>query len=224
LRWIKSFSTEVNILEAAYKVQYFDHIPAVPRTEEILSRLGYNRSLTVLTDEHRAGLQESIRRGLALCHLKGAYCRVRISGRAADRITMINQQILESVSLAKLLSCSDELVLMAATVGGEIVAAVREEVSHGDITGGVVMDAVASETADTGLDWMMDFLNRMLIREGRKTTKHRYSPGYGDLSLGHQKIIFEMLDLQKLDLILTPDFILVPEKSVLAIAGIETIS
>jgi cobalamin-dependent methionine synthase I len=71
---------------------------------------------------------------------------------------------------------------------------------------------------------MMAFLNRMLAREGRKTTKHRYSPGYGDLSLRHQKIIFDLLDLQRLDLTITPDYILIPEKSVVAIAGIETLT
>jgi hypothetical protein len=211
-------------MKSVFKVRYFDHIPAMAGEKEILSRLGYNRHLTVLTGEHRAGLQADIRRGLALCDLKGAYCRVPVIGREIDRIIMANQQILESVSLAKLLTGSDELVLMAATVGAEVVSVVREEVGQGDITLGVIMDAVASETADAGLDWMMAFLNRMLAREGRKTTKHRYSPGYGDLSLRHQKIIFDLLDLQRLDLTLTPDYILIPEKSVVAIAGIETLT
>lgn len=208
----------------ALKVQYFDYIPAAPKIEEIFLRLGYNRHLTVLTEERRAALRENVRRGLALCNLRGAYCRVRIIARESARITMENQRILESASLAKLLTGSDELILMAATVGAEIVSAVREEVSGGDITLGVIMDAVASEAADAGLDWMMGFINRIIAREGRKTTKHRYSPGYGDLSLKHQKVIFDLLDLQRLDLTLTPDFILIPEKSVLAIAGIEAIT
>jgi hypothetical protein len=211
-------------MKTFFKVQYFDHIPAMAGEKEVLSRLGYNRHLTVLTDEHRAGLQANIRHGLALCNLRGAYCRVRIIERESGRITMANQQVLESAGLAKLLTGSDELVLMAATVGAEIVSAVHAEVGQGDITLGVIMDAVASETADAGLDWMMGFISRMLVREGRKTTKHRYSPGYGDLALKYQKIIFDLLDLQRLGLTLTPDFILIPEKSVVAIAGIETIA
>lgn len=51
----------------------------------------------------------------------------------------------------------------------------------------------------------------------------RYSPGYGDLPLTNQKIIFDILNLERLGLRITERFMLVPEKSVIAIAGVEGI-
>ena len=58
-------------------------------------------------------------------------------------------------------------------------------------------------------------------KEGRITASKRYSPGYGDSDLTNQKIIYNILKLEKLDLALTKKFMLVPEKFVTAVAGIK---
>jgi len=61
----------------------------------------------------------------------------------------------------------------------------------------------------------------MIRREGKKLTKMRYSPGYGDLPLSNQKLIYDVLNLERLGISITERFMLVPEKSVIAIAGVE---
>lgn len=205
------------------QVKYFERIPAVASRKSILLRLGYNPHLTVLGEGHQRNLDEGISRGAALCNLAGAYCRARIAAHNSEKVVLENRQVFYSTSLAKLLRNSEEVLLMGATVGSEIVESIRYAVLGGNAAEGVILDAVASETADIGLDWMMTLVNSLLVKEGKRTTKHRYSPGYGDLPLANQKIIFEMLGMEKLNLSLTPEFILVPEKSVLAIAGIEAI-
>jgi cobalamin-dependent methionine synthase I len=96
-------------------------------------------------------------------------------------------------------------------------------VASGDAAFGLILDAVASETADAALDWMVDFINKMIRREGIRLTKNRYSPGYGDLLLQNQKTLFDILQLHRLGLGITESCILVPEKSVIAIAGITSI-
>lgn len=70
---------------------------------------------------------------------------------------------------------------------------------------------------------MVEFINKEIRREGKKLTQKRYSPGYGDLLLTNQKIIYDILNLKKLRIELTESYMLVPEKSVIAIAGIEGI-
>jgi hypothetical protein len=85
----------------------------------------------------------------------------------------------------------------------------------------LILDSVASQTADAALDWIVQMLNKIFAREGKKLTKHRYSPGFGDLPLSYQKEIFEALKLYKLNMSITEKFMLVPEKSVIAIAGVE---
>jgi hypothetical protein len=205
------------------KVNYFESIPALVPKRQILFRLGYNTHLTVLNELHRQKLAEGIRRGASLCRLQGAYCRIPISEHGPDYTTLANGTVFQSARLAELVRPCPEVALMAATVGRMIVTAIGEAMSTGDAAQGVILDAVASETADAGLDWIMRLINQMLAKNGLKLTQYRYSPGYGDLALDNQRIIFEALALEKLRLTLTSEFILVPEKSVLAIAGIEPV-
>ena len=60
----------------------------------------------------------------------------------------------------------------------------------------------------------------MCLREGLHT-KPRFSPGYGDFSLEHQRDFMRILDLENsLGLTLTGSLLLVPEKSVTAVIGL----
>ncbi|MBZ4645398.1 MAG: hypothetical protein PWR27_1489 [Petroclostridium sp.] len=204
-------------------IKYLESIPAEPKRDMILLRLGYKKNVTILNDEQKDMLEDSIKQGLLLCHPKGAFGRFAIIERSSNFVKLEGGEILESESLARLLEKSDEVLLMASTVGKEIVQRISTEVTGGDAALGVILDSVASQTADAGLNWMMDFINKLIRREGKKLTKHRYSPGYGDLPLSNQKIIFDMLGLNRLGLKLTEKYMLIPEKSVLAIAGIEGI-
>ena len=44
---------------------------------------------------------------------------------------------------------------------------------------------------------MVEFINKEIRREGKNLPK-RYSPGYGDLLLTNQKIIYDILNLKNL--------------------------
>jgi hypothetical protein len=89
-----------------------------------------------------------------------------------------------------------------------------------NLTRAVILDAVASEMTDSGLDWIMDYMNQVLMRKARRLTKARFSAGYGDFSLENQKVIHELLRLDKIGVFITDSCILMPEKSVTAVAGI----
>jgi hypothetical protein len=208
-------------LEQYGKLKYFEHIPAVPDNGMILTRLGYRKTKTVLDGEYKKKLKDYIDTGLMLCNTKGVFSRLNIIMRDEESVELENGAVLKSKSLAKLLQNSIEVVLMAATVGKDIVGRIHDEVDNNDAAFGLVLDAVASETADSALDWLVDFINKLIRREGKKLTGMRYSPGYGDLPLTNQKIIFDILDLKRLGLEITERFMLVPEKSVIAIAGVE---
>lgn len=164
---------------------------------------------------------ENINKGLMLCNTKGVFGTFKIEKRDEESVELDNGVVLKSKSLSKLLSNSMDVVLMASTVGKEIVDRIVDEINNNNASFGVVLDAVASETADAALDWMVDFINKMIRREGKKLTKMRYSPGYGDLPLSNQKLIYDVLNLERLGISITERFMLVPEKSVIAIAGVE---
>jgi cobalamin-dependent methionine synthase I len=84
-----------------------------------------------------------------------------------------------------------------------------------------VFDAYASEYVDGVLDVIIARKNEALRRTGQKLTKHRFSPGYGDLDISYQKVFYDLLDMQTLDVTINENYLLSPEKSVIAIAGVE---
>ncbi len=203
------------------KVKYFGHIPAVPKKEMVLSRLGYRKGTTVLDDGYLSLIEEGFRLGEALCKPTGAYLFTRISSVDNEGVLLDNGISFQSQSLSKVLKDSRFVLLMASTVGRDVTDRIAFEVEKGDAAKGLILDSIASQTADAVLDWIMQFLDKILDREGKKLTRHRYSPGFGDLPLTFQRNIFDALQLERLNLALTEKYMLVPEKSVLAIAGVE---
>lgn len=210
-------------METYSKIINFESIPAKPKQNCVLARLGFSKSLTEIDLNIQRKVDQGFKDGNIYCHIKGTVGRFVITSRGEDSVSIETGLSFQSKSLARFLSNCDELVLLASTVGKGVVDRIITEINEGDAAYGVILDAVASETADAGLDWIISFLNKVLIREGKIITKHRFSPGYGDLNLFYQKAIFDLLDLKKLDLMLTEKQMLTPEKSVIAIAGIERI-
>jgi len=109
---------------------------------------------------------------------------------------------------------------MGATAGHPIMEAIREKTNHGDLTAAVVYDATASEMTDAALDWIMHYINGQLRREGKHLLPRRFSAGYADFALENQKAMHQKLQMEKIGVSITPDYILLPEKSVTAISGI----
>jgi hypothetical protein len=203
------------------KIKCFENIPAVPKKEMILSRLGYRNGVTALNNNDVSLIEECIKQGSCLCRPVGVYLTVPVSSKSDSGIILDNGMSFESQGVLKLLKYSSGVVLMAATVGKEVSERVLNEVEKGNAAAGLILDSVASQTADAALDWIVQMLNKIFAREGKKLTRHRYSPGFGDLPLSYQKEIFEALNLYKLNMSITEKFMLVPEKSVIAIAGVE---
>jgi len=210
-------------MESYLKVVNFESITAIPNRNFVLARLGYRKNHTQIDPVVQKKLEQAFKDCNLYCRSKGAAGRFLITENRESSVRIETGLSFESKYLVRFLGNCRELVLLAATVGKEVVERIGFEIEKGDAAYGVILDAVASETADAGLDWIMGFMNRILRREGKKITRHRYSPGYGDLNLDYQKAIFDLLDLGKLDLKLTEKQMLIPEKSVIAIAGIERI-
>ncbi|MCX7841803.1 MAG: methionine synthase [Clostridia bacterium] len=205
----------------ACNIKYLENIPAVPKRDLILSRLGYRKGFTELNANDMALIEECINQGRLICKPAGAYLFTHVTSKSDSGVQLANGIYFQSKSLSKLLEYSNDVVLMAATAGKKVTEKILREVENGSAASGLILDSVASQTADAAIDWIVQFLNKMLAREGRILTRHRFSPGFGDLPLSYQKDIFSALKLDRLNLSLTEKFMLVPEKSVIAIAGVE---
>lgn len=206
-----------------YKVKYLESLKVAPKRDMILYRLGYRKDKTILNDAQSNSLQRYIDEGILFCNSKAAFLRLKIEQCGESYIKLENDIFLTSKAFARYLKASDELVIMASTVGKEIMEEISQSLEREDAGRALVLDSVGSQMADATLDAVVEFLDKLLIKEGKKTAETRYSPGYGDFELQNQKILFEMLKLEKIGLYLTEKYMLVPEKSVIAVVGIERI-
>ncbi len=202
-------------------VTFFEKISVPLPKERVFRRLGFKQGVTGLSPEEAKKLEFGMDEALAHIHLRGAAKRIAVSEKGPDGLKLADGVELAGRKLAALLKNSEEVLLMGATAGPEIMAAIGRLSNAGDLAKAVVFDAVASEVVDSALDWIVTYYNNVLRREGRHLTSRRYSAGYADFVLENQAIFFRELELEKLGVRLTESFILVPEKSVTAIAGIE---
>ncbi|MCF0238800.1 MAG: hypothetical protein HUK24_09380 [Sphaerochaetaceae bacterium] len=121
-----------------------------------------------------------------------------------------------SKALSSHLKNCDKVVLFAATIGSGCDVYRKKALVRSSIEG-LVADALGSAAIETLCDKFCDDLKNMDYE-----TKSRFSPGYGDLELGFQKVLVEYLDCKRLiGLSLTDSLLMVPQKSVTAIVGLR---
>ena len=71
------------------------------------------------------------------------------------------------------------------------------------------------------MDFLQNYAATKMKRSNRTLTDCRFSPGYGSWLLTAQKDFFRWLNLQNFGLTLTDGMLLLPEKSVTALAGVK---
>jgi len=207
-----------------HSVLFFDPIMIQAPRSKIYKRLGHRKNLTRLSPQQKAESEHFIDDALSIIHLKGAVLRVSIHIEDGSRVVLPDSRHFESRNLAGFLKDCREIILMGATAGSDIMNAIQEDISGRNMLRGVVFDATASEMADEALDWLMAYFNRSLRRENKKLLQKRFSAGYGDFSLENQKALQSLLHLDRLGVGVTESCMLIPEKSVTAITGIESMT
>ncbi|OPL15585.1 MAG: hypothetical protein AVO39_07780 [delta proteobacterium MLS_D] len=198
----------------------FETITIDPPWDTIYRRLGYRRKTTVLSKRDRDTIDRAIDMACTLIHLKGAARRIAVDQRDESRVILEGGTVFAGSRLAALLRDCDEVLLMGATTGNDILDAVAADTEGENLSRAVVLDAAASEMVDAALDWIMVYYINLLRREGKLLLKRRYSAGYGDFELENQHAFFDLLELRRLGVSINDKFILAPEKSVTAVTGI----
>jgi hypothetical protein len=202
---------------------HFPNIRVRPPERAIYARLGFRRGLTTINRAEQETMARTIEDAAGLVALKGAV-RIMTLKRVEDSgITLEDGTVFPSSSLAGMLAGSTGVLLMGATAGPAVMEAIAA-CSAENLARAVVLDAVASEMTDAALDWIMDFVGQDLLRNAQRLTRKRFSAGYGDFSLENQLAIYDLLQLGMIGISLTPVRILIPEKSVTAVAGVLTLT
>ena len=198
----------------------FDMISIDPPYKKIYQRLGFKDKTTKLTDSQKQETDCFIADAAATIFIKGAALRKYVNKNDGKMIVLDDDLTFSSVQLSFFLRDCKEAILMGATAGKAIMDEIKKKTDQNNLAAAVVYDATASEMTDAALDWMMNYFNNQLRREGKKLLPRRFSAGYADFNLENQKIIYQQLQMEKIGVAINADFIFLPEKSVTAISGI----
>ena len=125
-----------------------------------------------------------------------------------------------SRSLARNLQGCSEVILFAATIG-EGADLLARKYGRINVAKAVVMQAAAAAMIEAFCDEENEKL-RVEAAEKGLFLRPRFSPGYGDFSLDHQRDFARVLEMQKtMGITLTESLLMLPSKSVTAVIGVS---
>jgi len=200
---------------------FFNAIQLDMPIDAVYRRLGYRKAHTKVSPEQRREIDAALADARSFIELKGSAVILPAEVSPRGEIALGTGDVLRSADLAKMLSGSYKVLLIGATAGGRIMDEIHRDSREGNLARAVVLDAAASEMTDGALGWLISYIGAQVRREGLEITRRRFSAGYGDFALENQKIMYERLRLEEIGVEITDACMLVPEKSVTAVAGIR---
>ena len=179
------------------------------RTKEVVRYLGYGRcAVDEKTLQEIPRMLEMVERHAIK---KSTYHIYTLPSSAENTI--------KSKKLKVNLKDCKEVILMAATLG---VAIDREIKKYQlvDLAKAVILQACATVVLEEYCDELQKDIAAQLRKQG-KYMRPRFSPGYGDFSMKHQKDLLAILDAaKKTGIMMTDSYMLTPTKSITAVIGV----
>jgi hypothetical protein len=183
--------------------------------ERVLAELGCDQS-TAAGKEIKNILDEFIEKSPAVLRLRGIYRILPVTSANKKRVCIENGSI-PSPMFARMATESDGdrfIVFMIATAGDEWHKIFPEDDS---LLTQYALDRLGSELAELAAD-LVEAEWRREAEERGLVPGSRFSPGYCDWELAGQRLIFDVLDAEKIGASLTEHYVMVPEKTVSAAA------
>ena len=134
----------------------------------------------------------------------------------ATGVTLESGTRFNSCDLAAHLKGCEEALLLGATLGSRVDAAIRR-LALGSVAEGAAAQAVAAALIESYCDEV-----QARFETGGLAQRPRFSPGYGDWDLAEQKLLFPVLNCAKhIGLTHTEGCMMAPSKSVTAVIGLS---
>lgn len=189
------------------------------RTKEAVRYLGYRKC--AVDDKTLQVIRESFQELERFADKKSIYRLFELSVTDENKLLIGNAEIHSRNLRANLKDCTNVL-LFAATLGVDVDRHIRR-MQLVDMARAVVMQACAATLLEEYCDELQEKIAKQLRSKG-KYIRPRFSPGYGDFSIHHQKDLLSMLEApKKIGLAMTESCMLTPTKSVTAVIGISNI-
>lgn len=188
--------------------------------KRIYNRMG-QRVSTEISADMKEKIDRTINEAFMICELKARYGFFEAKNNDGKSI-VIGTETFESESFCDLVKSCDKIALFAVTIGNKLMEKRQVFLDSSEIFNAVIYDAVGSEIAEEGAEYMHCFLGKIAASKGGSIMKRRFSPGYSDMSLEMQKKIFKLINPEAIGIQLSPSCLMIPEKSVTAFVGVES--
>ena len=199
------------------RIHIYNQLNVVYPEKEIFFRLGGNVHITEVSEDEYSRISALGKKAYSLCVPQGRWKLKAVKHVGENGILLSNAVFLCGSRFASMAKNAAFILFAAVTVGEKVVVERDRQLNVSD---SVVYDAVAGEMADSTMDMMQKMASAELARIGMVLDKNRYSPGYGDMLLEEQKLMFSVLNMSEMNLKLTDSCFIVPEKSVTAVAAV----
>ena len=189
-------------------------------TREMFRYMGYGGNTP--DPEVAAEAELCLTRLLEETEPKTVWRRFPLELEGGDIVRVEGMEIRSGALFRNLRGCR-EVILMAATLGMAPDRMAARAQAAGKMSRAVMLQAAAAALIEEVCDELNEQLRLEAAGEG-KTLRPRFSPGYGDFSLEHQRELFRILELQKrIGVTLTEHLLMMPSKSVTAVVGISDV-
>ena len=187
------------------------------RTKEAVRYLGYGRH--AIDEQTLEFVQDSFQELERVTDARFVYRIFEIIEENENELTIGGIRI-QSKNLCKNLKNCKHGIVFCATLGTRVDLLLKRY-AVSDMAKAVVLQACAAAY----LEEYCDNLQKKIEEELEKGLylRPRFSPGYGDFSILHQKELLQMVDASKqIGLTMTEGYMLTPAKSITAVMGISS--
>lgn len=185
-------------------------------SREVLRYLGFGGSRPdSQTERHINAVAQEIFSVIS-CRACFTFCDITVAEHTVD----FGAFSVKSAGLSKNLGGCTSAVLFCATVGAETDRIIAKY-SKLSPASAVIAQAAGAAAIESWCDLFCTRLEEKLKNENM-FLRPRFSPGYGDFSLAHQRDIFRVLETSKhVGVTLTDSYMMIPSKSVSAVIGLS---
>ncbi len=185
------------------------------------SLIGYKKGSTKLSKKEKIICEEVFELGKRIMEPRGIYIIREIKRISPSGVELKQTELLlEGNSMKSLLKNSFAVILFVVTIGKRIDDKIKSFINEGDNSKAIILDAFGSSAVEGTADSLNNKFE-IMARQNRYQLTRRFSPGYGDLPLNFQKKLMKELDFKRIGIELTPQNLMIPQKSITAVIGIE---
>lgn len=184
---------------------------------EVLRYLGYSK--VNITEADKEMIQPMIEEAKDFINPKACYRRFDIETYDNNKILLPYGEIISKHLSLNLKGCKG-IYMFAATIGAPYDRMmIKARVSS--MAKAAIFQSIGATAVEAFVEKLCADLQKEANAKGEKL-RHRYSPGFGDYDLSHQKGLFSVLSPEKsVGITLNDSLIMSPEKSVTALIGID---